>query len=204
MVATCPSRSYNTVSPTTATLNNAGSASGTGDRVEDALNFALVVARVWVGFVMFVHGWRHVKALQSGPGMANWLESLGLRNGPLQAQLLTWSEVAVGPVLALGLFTPAAYGAVASLMLVAFVTNHRDKGFFITARPTEGWEYVVTLAVLSVALGALGPGRWSLDCSLDLSFPFEPNRGLAGAAVGGVGGATVDLLRCWRRHRPPT
>ena len=51
--------------------------------------------------VMFVHGWRHVKAVQSGPGMANWLESLGLRNGPLQAQLLTWSEVFVGPVLAL-------------------------------------------------------------------------------------------------------
>src|SRR5256714_15325759 len=103
--------------------------------VEDALNFALLLARVWVGIVMFVPGWRPVKALQPGPGMANWLESLGLRNGPLQAQLLAWSEVAVGPVLALGLLTPAAYGAVASLMLVAFVTNHRDKGFFITARP---------------------------------------------------------------------
>ena len=172
--------------------------------MEDALNFALVVARVWVGFVMFVHGWRHVKALQSGPGMANWLESLRLRNGPLQAQLLTWSEVAVGPVLAPGLFTPAAYGAVASLMLVAFVTNHRDKGFFITARPTEGWEYVVTLAVLSVALGALGPGRWSLDCSLDLSFPFEPNRALAVAAVVGVGGTILYLLTFWRPPRPST
>src|SRR5947208_16029915 len=138
---------------------------------------------------MFVHGWRHVKALQSGPGMANWLESLGLRNGPLQAQLLTWSEIALGPVLVAGLLTPAAYGAAASLMLVAFVTNHRDKGFFVTARPTEGWEYVMTLAVLSVVLGALGPGRWSLDCSLDLSFPFEANRALAvvdGAGVGGV------------------
>src|SRR6266480_6498949 len=139
--------------------------------VEDALNFALLLARVWVGIVMFAHGWRHVKALHSGPGMANWLESLGLRNGPLQAQLLTWSEVAVGPVLALGFLTPVAYGAVASLMLVALITNHRDKGFFITARPTEGWEYVGTLAVLSIALGTLGPGRWSVDCGR-YSFPF--------------------------------
>jgi len=171
-------------------------------RVEDAVNFALLLARVWVGIVMFAHGWRHVKALQSGPGMANWLESLGLRNGPLQAQLLTWSEVVVGPVLALGLLTPAAYGAVASLMLVAFVTNHRDKGFFITARPTEGWEYVITLAVLSVALGALGPGRWSLDRALDLSFPFEPNRALAVAAVVGVGGTILYLLTFWRPPRP--
>lgn len=166
--------------------------------VEDALNFALLLARVWVGTVMFVHGWRHVKALQSGPGMANWLESLGLRNGPLQAQLLTWSEVAVGPVLALGLLTPAAYGAVASLMLVAFVTNHRDKGFFITARPTEGWEYVMTLAVLSVALGTFGPGQWSLDHALDLSFPFEPNRALAVTAVVGIGGTILYLLTFWR------
>lgn len=167
-------------------------------RVEDAVNFALLLARVWIAIVMLVHGWRHVKALQSGPGMANWLGSLGLRNGPLQAQLLTWSEVAVGPVLALGLLTPFAYGAVASLMLVAFLTNHRDKGFFITARPTEGWEYVITLAVLSIALGALGPGRWSLDRALGISFPFEADRALAVVAVVGIGGTILYLLTFWR------
>ena len=167
-------------------------------RVQDALNFALLLARVWIGIVMFVHGWRHVKALQSGPGMANWLESLGLRNGPLQAQLLTWSEVVVGPVLALGLLTPVAYGAVASLMLVAFITNHRDKGFFITARPTEGWEYVMSLAVLGIALGTVGPGQWSLDHALDLSFPFEPNKALVVAAVVGIGGTALYLLTFWR------
>ena len=167
-------------------------------RVQDALNFALLVARVWIGIVMFAHGWRHVKALQSGPGMANWLESLGLRNGSLQAQLLTWSEVIVGPVLALGLLTPVAYGAVASLMLVAFVTNHRDKGFFITARPTEGWEYVVTLAILSIVLGAVGPGRWSLDRAFDSSFPFEADKALAVAAIVGIGGTILYLLTFWR------
>ncbi|MBV8297387.1 MAG: DoxX family protein, partial [Acidimicrobiia bacterium] len=156
------------------------------------------LARAWVGAVMFVHGWRHVKALQSGPGMANWLESLGLRNGPLQAQLLTWSEVAVGPMLVLGLLTPAAYGAVASLMLVALVTNHRDKGFFVTARPTEGWEYVGTLAVLSVALGTVGPGRWSLDHAIGLTFPFEPDKALLATAVVGIGGTLVYLATFWR------
>jgi putative oxidoreductase len=133
--------------------------------------------------------------------MANWLESLGLRNGPLQAQLLTWSEVAVGPVLALGLLTPAAYGAVASLMLVALVTNHRDKGFFVTARPTEGWEYVGTLAVLSIVLGTLGPGRWSVDCGR-YSFPFEPHKALLVTAVVGIGGTLAYLGTFWRPPRP--
>ena len=43
----------------------------------DAANFALLLARVWVAIMIFAHGWRHVKAIQSGPGMANWFESLG-------------------------------------------------------------------------------------------------------------------------------
>lgn len=168
----------------------------------NAVSFALLLARIWVGAVMFVHGWRHVRALQSGPGMANWLESLGLRNGPLQAQLLTWSEVALGPALVLGLLTPVAYGAAASLMLVALVTNHWDKGFFVTARPTEGWEYVGSLAVLSVALGTLGPGRWSLDDAFGISFPFEPHKALLVTAIVGLGGTALYLAAFWRPPSP--
>jgi len=166
--------------------------------VTDTVNFVLLVARVWVGIVMLAHGWKHVGALRSGPGMANWLSSLGLSNGPLQAQLLTWSEVAVAPFLILGLLTPAMYGVVASLMLVAFITNHRDKGFFITARPTEGWEYVATLAVLSLVLGALGPGEWSLDDALELDFVFKPKQAFIVALVIGVGGTAAYLATFWR------
>jgi putative oxidoreductase len=112
--------------------------------------------------------------------------------------LLTWSEVAVGPVLIVGLLTPAAYGVVASLMLVALVTNHWDKGFFVTARPTEGWEYVGTLAVLSVALATLTPGEWSLDDALDVTFAFEPAQALVAALVVGVGGTLAYLALFWR------
>jgi putative oxidoreductase len=133
--------------------------------------------------------------------MANWLSSLGLSNGQLQARLLTWSEVGVAPFLVLGLLTPGAYGVVASLMLVALLTNHRDKGFFITARPTEGWEYVGTLAVLSLALGAIGPGEWSLDNAFDLAFPFDPSKALAVAAGIGIGGTALYLATFWRPKR---
>lgn len=169
--------------------------------MSNALNFSLLLARAWIGIVMFAHGWKHVKALRSGPGMANWLESLGLRYGGLQAQLLTWSEVAVGPLLVLGLLTPVAYGVVVSLMLVAYVTNHRDKGFFVTARPTEGWEYVMSLAVLSLALAAVGPGQWSLDDALDVTFALDPGQALAVAAVVGIGGTVAYLGTFWRPAR---
>jgi putative oxidoreductase len=169
--------------------------------MSDAVNLALLVGRVWVGLVMLAHGLNHLRALRSGPGMANWLSSLGLSHGPLQAHLLTWSELGVAPFLMSGLLTPGAYGVVASLMLIALVTNHRDKGFFITARPTEGWEYVGTLAVLAVALGALGPGEWSLDNAWDVAFPFEPGQALATAASIGVGGTIVYLATFWRPRR---
>lgn len=165
---------------------------------ENFENLAVLVARVWVGIVMFAHGWRHVKALRSGPGMANWLGSLGLRSPALQAQTLTWTEVALGPILVLGLITPIAYGAAASLMLVALITNHIDKGFFITARPTEGWEYVATLAVLSICLGALGPGDWSLDHSIGWTWPFENDRAFLITAIVGIGGTALYLLTFWR------
>jgi putative oxidoreductase len=170
--------------------------------VTNAVNVALFAARVWIGAVMLAHGVKHVKSLRSGPGMANWLTSLGLSHGPLQAQMLTWSEVAVAPLLILGLLTPFAYGASASLMLVAWITNHRDKGFWVTARPTEGWEYVATLAILSLVLGTLGPGEWSIDDAAEFSFALDPAKAIWVVLVVGVGGTAAYLATFWRPRKP--
>jgi putative oxidoreductase len=81
-------------------------------------------------------------------------------------------------------------------MLVAWITNHRGNGFFIF-RPGEGWEYVMTLTVVGVVIGILGPGRWSLDDVAGLL-------GLGGwtgwwivLALGG-GGAALLLAGFWR------
>ncbi len=163
----------------------------------DTVNLALTVARVWVGIVMFAHGWRHLQSVRSGPGMANWFESLGLKPGKLHAWNVTLTELAVGPALVLGLLTPAAYGGTAAILLVALATNHWKNGFFINS-PGEGWEYVGTLAVLSVALGALGPGKWSLDDAFDLVFPFDPRKAAIVAAVIGIGGTIAFLAAFWR------
>ena len=43
--------------------------------------------------------------------MANWFESLGLKNGPLQAMNVTYTELVVGATLVLGFLTPLSYGA---------------------------------------------------------------------------------------------
>ena len=163
----------------------------------NTVNAALTVARVWVGIVMFLHGWRHLQSVRSGPGMANWFESLGLKPGKLHAWNVTLTELAVGPALVLGLLTPAAYGGTAAILLVALATNHWKNGFFIN-NPGEGWEYVGTLAVLSVCLGALGPGNWSLDDAFKVNFAFDaPDAAIIAAAVG-IGGTIAFLAAFWR------
>ncbi len=163
----------------------------------DSLNFALLLARVWIAIMVFAHGWRHVKALRSGPGMANWFESLGLKPGPLHAQMVTLTEVTIPIALALGFLTPLSYGGVAALMIVAFLTNHLRNGFFLSSAK-EGYEYVVTVAIVSIALGTVGPGQWSLDDAFGFSFPFDPDKALLITALVGIGGAAVFLGAFWR------
>jgi putative oxidoreductase len=163
----------------------------------DAVNLALLVARVWMGVVMFAHGWRHLQSVRSGPGMANWFESLGLKPGPFHAWMVTLTELGVGALLIVGLLTPLAYAGTASIVLVALVTNHRKNGFW-SNNPGEGYEYVTTLAVLSLALGVLGPGEWSLDDAFGLAFPFEAKTALAIVLIVGIGGTIAFLATFWR------
>jgi putative oxidoreductase len=160
-------------------------------------HFALALARVWLGIMIFAHGWRHLAATRTGPGIARWFESLGLLPGPLHAWNVTVTELAVGVALVAGFLTPLAYGGLCSLLLVAAVTNHRKNGFFIN-NPGEGWEYVVTVAVLAIALGTLGPGNWSLDHAVGFSFPFENGTALLITALLGLGGTAAFLAAFWR------
>ena len=108
-------------------------------------------------------------------------------------------EIVTSILIALGFFTrPAAFLA-SGTMAVAFVTNHRKNGFFIF-RPGEGWEYVNVLMWCGLALGATGPGQWSLDKALKLEWVAGPT-GFAIAAIGGLGGAALLLATCWRPNK---
>ena len=100
-------------------------------------------------------------------------------------------------LLVLGFLTPLAYGGVCALMVVAFLTNHLKNGFFLNTS-TEGYEYVVTVAVVCITLGTVGPGDWSLDNAFDFSFPFDTGQALLITALVGIGGAAVFLATFWR------
>jgi putative oxidoreductase len=169
----------------------------------NAVNLALLGLRVAAGVVMFAHGWNHLARMREGPGVSNWFASLGLHPGPAHAWLVTVTELAAGPLLVFGLLTPLGAAAVTGVAAVAWVTNHRNAGFFVFKRPTEGWEYVMVLTVLGLALGALGPGEWSLDNALGLSW-VDGWSGFATTAIAGLGGALALLALFWRPPRKET
>jgi putative oxidoreductase len=126
-----------------------------------------------------------------------------MRPGIAHAWVASITEVGAGVLLVAGLLTPLGCAGVVGVMAVAWAINHRGNGFFIF-RPGEGWEYVMTLAFAAVALGALGPGEWSLDEALDLRDDVSGTTGLLIAALAGAGGAAALLALFWRPPRDAT
>ena len=84
-------------------------------------------------------------------------------------------------------------------MVVALVTNHLRNGFFIF-RPGEGYEYVMTLILVAIALAGLGGGEWSLDNALDI---VDNLSGWAGFILSAAIGIGSGLLTMAIFYRPP-
>ncbi len=161
----------------------------------DAIDFALLLLRFGVGAVMLAHGVNHVRP--NIDGTAAWFGSMGMKPARLHAWLASVTEIGAGVLLALGLLTPFAAAGVVGVMFVAWAINHRGNGFFIF-RPGEGWEYVMTLGIVGLVIGTLGPGTWSLDEAVGLNDDFIGWTGLLIAAIGGLGGGAALLATCWR------
>ncbi|MGE9809639.1 DoxX family protein [Janibacter sp. G1551] len=162
----------------------------------DATDTALLLIRLVLGLTMIAHGLNHWRGGGKIAGTAGWFEGLGLRHGVLQAWASVVTEIGAGVLLVLGLLTPLACAAVVSVMTVAAVLAHRPNGFFVFK---DGYEYVLVLAVVSVALALLGPGALSVDHALDV----EVAGWVGGAIALGVGLlSTAGLLAAtWRPVR---
>lgn len=159
----------------------------------------LLIVRIAIGIVMLAHGYNHIWGGGKIKGTAGWFESLGMKPGILHAWLASITELAVGVMLILGSLTPLAAGGVMGVMLVALITNHLKNGFFIF-RPGEGYEYVLTLLLVSFGLAGIGAGRWSIDhfISGTVHSWLWGWKGLLVAAVAGLGGGALLLAVYWR------
>ena len=136
-------------------------------------DIAALMLRIAVGGTIMAHGWNHAFGGGKLPGTARWFESIGIRPGRVHALMATVTELGAGALLVLGLLTPLAAGAVVGTMLVALVANHLRNGFFIF-RPGEGYEYVLMISLVSIALGALGGAARRSTTPSACTFPDGP------------------------------
>ena len=160
---------------------------------------ALLILRAALGMMIFVHGYN--KAFRGGKlaGTGRWFQSMGMRPGKVHATLAAGTEMGAGVLLVLGLLTQLAAAGLIALMLVAFWTVHRDKGFMITG---EGWEYVALIAVMSLVTAILGPGRLSLDSEFEIAHRLDGKTGLGIALLLGIGAGAAQLLLFFRPPKP--
>lgn len=153
------------------------------------------VLRVWIGVVMLAHGINHARRLD---GTAKWFGKVGFRASRRQAQASAFGEIVIGVSMLTGFLTSLAAFGVVAVMSVAFWSIHRFAGFFVFARPDEGYEYVVTLALAAVGVATIGPGPLSIDAMVGVAADLDGWTGMAMAAAG-VAAATVQLALSWRR-----
>jgi putative oxidoreductase len=122
--------------------------------------------RVPVGIIFAVHGSQKLFGWFGGYGLAGtgqWLESIGLAPGVLMALLAGSAEFFGGLALIAGLLVRPAAASLAFAMVVAIVSAHIGKGFFVEK---GGYEYALALLAVAVALVFSGGGRASFDRSL--------------------------------------
>lgn len=162
--------------------------------------FALLSLRIGLGSMIIAHGMNHVFGGGRIPGTARWFESIGMRPGKVNAIAATATEFFCGTLLLLGFATPIGAAALIALMTVAIVTVHRKNGYFVF-KPGQGIEYCLTVAIAAMVLGALGPGRWSIDKATGW-WQYSRLEGLLIAVLLGLGSATVQLLAVYRPPKP--
>ena len=133
-------------------------------RTDDA--WAPLALRIPVGIIFAAHGAQKLFGWFGGYGLegtGQWMASIGLAPGALMALLAGAAEFFGGLALLAGLLVRPAAAALAVTMLVAILSVHLDKGFFLTS---NGYEYALALLAVSVALAFSGAGRASLDQTL--------------------------------------
>ena len=157
-------------------------------------DIASLILRLVLGGIMLAHGVKHARGRTK---TSNWFGSIGFKSPDMQWFASTVTEIGVGVLLIAGLFTTLAAAGVIGIMTVAFVSVHRAAGFWVTARPDEGWEYILTLSAVAAALAIAGPGGISVDAAIGLEPLLDGWIG-GGAVVFGVLAAGAQLAIFFR------
>ncbi|OGX46195.1 MAG: hypothetical protein A3G38_01720 [Omnitrophica WOR_2 bacterium RIFCSPLOWO2_12_FULL_51_8] len=126
------------------------------------MDLALLVLRICLAVVFLGHGLQAAFGIFGGPGIngfSQMLAGLGFKPALFWAYIGAYTELISGLLLLVGLFTRLAAALILIFMLVAALTVHVSKGFFIQS---GGFEYNFVLSCVSIALIMLGAGKFRL------------------------------------------
>lgn len=154
-------------SPTTAENRNglglltADRSGGTERRDAPSASVALglLLLRLVLAAVFIAHGVQKLW-INDMPATQEGFIGMGVPFPEVAAIVVAVVELGGGVLLGLGLGTRIVAALLAIDMIVALALVHLAAGFFAA---DGGYEFVLTLAVASIALVFTGPGRFALD-----------------------------------------
>jgi putative oxidoreductase len=157
------------------------------------MSIGILLLRLVVGLTLAAHGAQKLFGWFGGHGLTGtggFLEQVGFVPGRRNALFAGLAEVVGGLLLALGLATPVAAAVLFSVMVVAGVSAHAQKGFFLH---NGGYEYTLILGIAALSIAFTGPGSVSLDALLGVH-DAGAGWGLL-ALVVGLAGAGIQLAQ---------
>ncbi len=128
-----------------------------------ASDWGLLLIRLTFGLLMAGHGAQKLFGIFGGEGLTatgTGFAANGYHPGKVFALIGGLSEFLGGLGLALGLLTPLAAAALIGVMINAMATVTGVHGLWDT---DGGVEYNVCIAVVALAVAAIGPGRLAID-----------------------------------------
>ena len=120
---------------------------------------ALLLLRLVLGATLIAHGIQKF-TVTTIAGVEEMFAGLGIPAPGIAAPVVASVEIVAGALLVIGLATRVAAAIGAVIALVALFTVHLSAGFFVG---DGGYEFVLLLAVVGIALALTGPGAISVD-----------------------------------------
>lgn len=125
--------------------------------------YGITILRIVLGVVFMAHGSQKLFGMFGGYGLegtGKFMASLGLTPGYFMALLAGLGEFVGGLFLTMGLLARVAGLTTLIVSIVAMLSVHISKGFFMSS---GGIEYVLILAAASIAILVEGGGKLAVD-----------------------------------------